>query len=221
MTILAITGRKGGIGKSTLTANLAAEFAALGHTVAVLDTDPQQSLVAWAGLGTGVLSTCVEAVDTAHPERFQATVRTAASAAARVLIDTPPGFADPALLAALLADLVLLPAGPSPLDMLAAREALALTREARDQRGGQWPLIRFVPSRVQVHTNLSRDLATSLAGFGEPVLPAIGLRVAVAEAALHGLTIREYTPGSVAHEEFTALAHALEEIHHSCRAKSD
>lgn len=117
MAIIAVTGRKGGIGKSTITANLAAELAALGRTVAVLDTDPQQSLVAWARLGTGFLATCVTAVETTHPERFQAAVRAAAQTAARVLIDTPPGFADPALLAALLADVVLLPAGPSPLDI--------------------------------------------------------------------------------------------------------
>jgi chromosome partitioning protein len=219
VAIIAVTGRKGGIGKSTLTANLAAEFAALGQTVAVLDTDPQQSLVAWARLGTGFLATCVRAVETTHPERFQAAVRTAAQTATRVLIDTPPGFADPALLAALLADLVLLPAGPSPLDMLAAREALALTRAARAQRGGQTPLIRFVPSKVQAHTTLSRDLAASLAGFGELVLPAIGQRVAVAEAALHGLTVREYAPGSAAHAEFVALAHAVEEVLSLCLAK--
>jgi len=212
VAIIAITGRKGGIGKSTLTANLAAELAALGQTVAVLDTDPQQSLVAWAGLGAGFLATCVTAVETTHPERFQAAVRAAAQTATRVLIDTPPGFADPALLAALLADLVLLPAGPSPLDMLAAREALALTREARTQRGGQKPVIRFVPSKIQAHTTLSRDLATSLAGFGEPVLPALGQRVAVAEAALHGLTIREYAPDSTAHAELRAVAQAVEEI---------
>lgn len=208
MAIIAITGRKGGIGKSTLTANLAAELAALGQTVAVLDTDPQQSLVAWAGLGAGFLATCVTAVETTHPERFQAAVRAAAQTATRVLIDTPPGFADPAL----LADLVLLPAGPSPLDMLAAREALALTRDARAQRGGQAPRIRFVPSKIQAHTTLSRDLATSLAGFGEPVLPALGQRVAVAEAALHGLTIREYAPESLAHAEIRAVAQAVEEI---------
>ena len=219
MAVIAITGRKGGIGKSTLTANLAAELAALGQTVAVLDTDPQQSLVAWAGLGTGLLATCVTAVATASPERFQAAVRAAAATAARVLIDTPPGFADPALLAALLADVVLLPAGPSPLDMLAVRAALALTRDARTQRGGVQPVIRFVPSKIQAHTTLSRDLAVSLAGFGEPVLPAIGQRVAVAEAALHGLTVREYAPGSAAHAEFVALAHAVEEVLSLCPAK--
>jgi len=212
VAVIAVTGRKGGIGKSSLSANLAVEFAALGYPVAVLDTDPQQSLVAWAGLGPGLLAQLVQAVDTAQPERFRATVAAAQQTAARVVIDTPPGFADPALLAALLADLVLLPAGPSPLDLLAAREAVALAHDARTQRRGRKPLIRLVPSRVQAQTKLSRELAASLARFGEPVLPAIGQRVTVAEAALSGLTVREYAPGSPAHAEFAALARAVEEV---------
>jgi chromosome partitioning protein len=53
MAIIAITSRKGSIGKSTITANLAAEFGALGRSVAVLDTDPKRRLMAWAELGEG------------------------------------------------------------------------------------------------------------------------------------------------------------------------
>jgi chromosome partitioning protein len=113
MSVIAI-GRKGGIGKSTVTANIAAELMARRLTVAVLDADPQRSLVAWAGLGDGVLRDLVQPVDAMHPRQLRAAVDAAASRAARVLIDTPPGFADPALLAALCADLDLLPAGPSP-----------------------------------------------------------------------------------------------------------
>ncbi len=58
-------------------------------------------------------------------------------------------LADPAL----VADIVLLPAGPSPLDIMAARDALALTRDAREQRGGKKPLVRFVPSKVLAQTS--------------------------------------------------------------------
>ncbi len=211
MSVIAVTGRKGGIGKSTITANLAAELMALSLTVAVLDADPQRSLVAWAGLGDGVLRDLVQPVDATHPRQFRAAVDAAGRRAARVLIDTPPGFADPALLAALCADLVLLPAGPSPLDIMAARDALALARDARAQRGDHKPLIRFVPSKV-TRTTLGRDLADTLADMGEPVLPGIGQRTIAAEAALSGLTVREAAMGSACQEEFTALAVAVEKV---------
>lgn len=212
MSVIAITGRKGGIGKSTITANLAAELMARRLTVAVLDADPQRSLVAWAGLGDGVLRDLVQPVDAMHPRQFRAAVDAAAGKASRVLIDTPPGFADPALLAALCADLVLLPAGPSPLDIMAARDALALAREARTQRGDGKPLIRFVPSKVVARTVLGRDLPELLADLGEPALPGIGQRTIAAESALSGLTVREAAMGSVCQLEFAALAAAVEKV---------
>lgn len=212
MAVIAITGRKGGIGKSTITANLAAELVALGRSVVVLDTDPQKSLMAWAELGDGLLRELVEAVDTAHPRQFVARVEAASRRAERVLIDTPPGFADPALLAALQADLVLLPCGPSPLDIMAARDALALAQEARTERGGSKPIIRFVPSKVLARTTLGRELAGSLEALGEKTLPEIGQRTVAAEAALSGLTVREFARGSAAQAEFEALAQAVEEV---------
>jgi len=61
-------------------------------------------------------------------------------------------------------------------------------------------------------TNLGRGLASSLKDMGKKVLPAIGQRVVVAEAVAHGLTVSEYAPHSPAHEEFRALAKAVEKI---------
>lgn len=211
MPIVAITGRKGGIGKSTITANLAAELLALGRSVVVLDADPQASLMAWSRLGDGVLRDLVQPIDTVQPRRFAAAVKAAGAKVDRVLIDTPPGFADPALLAALAADLVLLPAGPSPLDIMAARDALDLARQARTERGGTLPLIRFVPSKV-TRTTLGRELPGSLEAMGEPVLPEIGQRAAAADATLSGLTVREAAQGSALQLEFAALAQAIEGV---------
>ena len=211
MAIIAITGRKGGIGKSTITANLAAEMVAMGRSVVVLDADPQGSLVAWAGLGDGVLATLVKVVDAAHPAEFRRAAHAAAQEAERVLIDTPPGFTDPALLAGLLADLVLLPAGPSSLDIMAARDAIELARQVRKERGNGKPTLRLVPSKV-VNTRLGHELEGSLRELGEQVLPPIGQRAAVAEAALTGLTVREFARSSRAAEEFEALAKAVEKV---------
>ena len=211
LPIVAITGRKGGIGKSTITANLAAELLALGRRVVVLDADPQQSLVAWSRLGDGILRDLVQPIETEDPVEFAKNVRAAAMRADLVLIDTPPGFADPALLAALHADLVLLPAGPSPLDIMAARDAVSVARQARSERGGTLPAIRLIPSKV-TRTTLGRELPASLADMGEPVLPEVGQRAVVADATLAGLTVREHDNRSVAQAEFEALALAVVEV---------
>jgi chromosome partitioning protein len=211
MAIIAVGGRKGGIGKSTIVGNLAGEFASMGRRVAVLDADPQHSLAAWAQQGDGMLARCVEKVEDGATT-LRARVRTAEKKADIVLIDTPPGMPETAYQAALAADLMLLPCGPSPLDLFALKEALSLSLKARAERRSKKPRIRFVPSKVLMSTNLGRGLANSLAAMGKKVLPAIGQRIVVAEAVASGLTVAEYAPQSPAHEEFRALAKAVEKI---------
>jgi len=212
MAVVVIAGRKGGIGKSTIAGNLAAEFAALGQTVAALDADPQHSLAAWAQQGEGMLSQCVEKVPRGSADELRGKVRAAQKAVDIVLVDTPPGMHDVAYQAMLLADLVLLPCGPSQLDLFPLKEALGLALQARAERRSKKPRIRFVPSKVLKNTNLGRGLTSSLEEMGKKVLPGIGQRVVVAEAVTSGLTVREYAPGSTAQEEFEELAKAVNKI---------
>lgn len=211
MAIVAVAGRKGGVGKSTIAGNLAAEFESRKQSVRVLDADPQHSLVAWAAEGDGMLARSVEKVENAA-ENLRARAHQADKEADIVLIDTPPGDPEIAYEAAMAADLMLLPCGPSPLDLLALKEALSLGLRARAARRSKKPRIRFVPSKVLLHTNLGRGLASSLKDMGKKVLPPIGQRIVVAEAVSHGLTVAEFAPGSPAHEEFRELAKAVEKV---------
>jgi chromosome partitioning protein len=212
MSIIAVAGRKGGIGKSTIAGNLAAEFTAMGRTVTALDADPQHSLAAWATQGKGILSACVGKVNDGDADELRSLVRNAKKHSDIVLIDTPPGMPETAYQAALLADLVLLPCGPSPLDLFALKEALSLCLKARAERRSKKPRIRFVPSKVLMNTNLGRNLSSSLKDMGKKVLPPICQRIVVAEAVNEGLTVYEYARGSAAQVEFQELAKAVDKI---------
>jgi chromosome partitioning protein len=212
MAIIAVAGRKGGVGKSTIAGNLAAEFAAMGRSVILLDADPQHSLAAWASQGQGMLSHCVEKVKAADADTLRARARSAEKDVDLVIIDTPPGMPEITYQAALVADLLLLPCGPSPLDLFSLKEALSLALKARAERRSKRPRIRFVPSKVLLNTNLGRSLSSSLEEMGKKVLPPIGQRIAVAEAVVTGLTVCEYAPGSVARLEFKELAKAVQKI---------
>src|SRR5207248_10573956 len=120
----------------------------------------------------------VEPVDTTNPRSLKAAIDKVSASADNVLLDCPPGLPDTGIMAALVADLALLPVSPSPLDFKASKEAVELVREARARRKDKGPAIAFVPSRVEENTVLGRDLAESLKKLGELVLPGIPKRIA-------------------------------------------
>jgi chromosome partitioning protein len=220
MEVIAVVGRKGGIGKSTIAGNLAAQFALDGLSVLLLDADPQHSLAAWAGLGDGVLARIVRKVEEGSADGLRAAVKKARDGKLKeiakdidlVVIDTPPGMPETMRAALTVADLALLPCGPSRLDLLALKEALALALQVRAERKAKRPRIRFVPSKVVLNTGLGKALQPELARMGKKVLPGIVQRVALAEAVDRGLTIAEFAPHSAAHQEFQELARAVAEV---------
>ena len=212
MAVIAIIQQKGGVGKSTITANLAGELVEKKLIVRVLDLDPQESLAAWARMGGGILSEIVGPVSIKTPKEFKAVVEAAANEAERVILDCPPGLPDTGMMAALMADLVILPVTPSPLDVIASKAALQLIRDVQKQRAKGRPIIAYAPSKVIQNTVLARDLEKTLAPTKEKILPAISQRIAIAESVLMGLTLREYSPSSDGVKEFIDLATAVERM---------
>lgn len=209
--LISVINLKGGVGKTTIAINLAAALVERARGVLLIDTDPQESATRWARQARAGRSPFPMEVHPlrveggAHP--FQAALERLAHAADTVVIDCPPELSDPALVAALLSDLVLVPVTPSPLDLWAAQQAVETAREARGLRDGIKPLLSLVPSKLVVHTLLARDLPGALAALGEPVAPGITQRVALVEAVVQGQTIGAYAQASPATAEFAALAY--------------
>ena len=125
MNIITMASRKGGAGKSTLTAHLAALCHQAGHRTIVIDADPQGSLTLWHSL---------------RPER-QPDLRSGARGIERALamamvegyqwafIDTAASMWVVAQAAIRAATLVLIPARPGFFDLNAVRETVAAARE--------------------------------------------------------------------------------------------
>ena len=213
--IVALATRKGGSGSSTIAANIGAEWYARGHSVRVLDCDPQRSLAVWAGLGEGgALQAIVEPVETQEVEAFRSLVERVAAEVDRLVIDCAPGFDPLALQATSLAHVTVIPVRPSLLDLSAALDALDAA--LLGVRGRQDACAAFAPSANLPDTQLGRELPEQLAqlweGQGVHVLPAVSARVVVAEAALSGQAVREVEPDGPSAREFAALTDAVEAL---------
>jgi len=215
MVAIACLGLKGGSGKTTLAVNLAAELGA----ARVLDMDPQGHAGTWARLarkpeepvqgfdvGRDVLQ-----VSAPTPRALEAEL--ARYGRQLVILDLPPALPEAADVAVMAVDLAVIPCGPSPLDLAAARAAVSLCQDARKIRKDHGrPLVLLVPNRLQRGTVLGRETPAVLEELGEPVSAPICSRVAFVEAVVAGKTIGDYAPDSEAHHEIAALAKRIQEL---------
>jgi chromosome partitioning protein len=185
--IVALLNQKGGVGKTTLALHLAGEWSREGKRVA---RDGFPRLFGVIGL----------ARDTLHREAPEM-----ARDADHIVIDGPPRVAGLLRSALLAADLVLIPAQPSPFDGWVSGEMLKLIEEARIFR--PFLVARFVLNRCAARTIIARETAETLAEHEPPLLAArIGQRVAFADAAQSGRLVAELDDASPAAREITALA---------------
>jgi len=202
--IVALLNQKGGVGKTTLALHLAGAWARQGRRVTVIDADPQGSALDWSEQraregGARLFGVLGLARDTLHRETPEI-----ARGVDHVVIDGPPRIAGLMRSALLAADLVLIPAQPSPFDGWASGEMLNLIREARIFRPEL--VARFVLNRCAARTIIARETGDALAEHDPPVLAArIGQRVAFADAARTGRLFFEVDSGVAASNEITAL----------------
>jgi len=206
--IVALLNQKGGVGKTTLATHIAGELALRGQQVILLDADPQGSALDWTqrrsqqGLPR-LFSAVGLARETLHQEAPELARRSD-----HVVIDGPPRIAALTRSALLAADRVLVPVQPSPYDLWASAEMVALIREAQVFR----PTLRaaFVINRRVSTTVIGREARGALAEQPLPALRAeVHQRIVFADSVAAGRLACETASDSAAAREITALVDEL------------
>jgi chromosome partitioning protein len=206
--IISVLNQKGGVGKTTLSVNLAAAFALSDKRALLIDADPQGSALDWQSTrqGENLFPVLGLAKPTIHKD-----VPDLASNYDYVVIDGPPRVNDLARSAIMASDLVVIPVQPSPYDVWAADEIVKLIQEISIYKGSLNSL--FVINRKVGNTALGREVADALKDYPFPVAAStVSQRIVFAESAASGLSVFELDAKSLASKEIQALAKELLEF---------
>lgn len=202
MKVISVLNQKGGVGKTTLSINLAAALKAADHSVLLVDADPQGSSMDWAAAREA--EPLFSVVGYAKPTIHKA-VADIGAGKDFVIIDGAPRVTDLARSCIMASDLVLIPVQPSPYDIWASQEIVDLIKEAAAYK----PELQaaFIINRKIPNTAIGRDVEGALAEFELPVIETtIDQRVIFAESAAGGISVMEQDAKSQAAKEITTLA---------------
>jgi chromosome partitioning protein len=165
MKTVLVASSKGGVGKTTLSTNLAAHFANDGKRTVLVDADRQGSARQWAEK-RAAMERAVLPVDGTRNDWD----RKVPADADRIVVDAPAGAHRDALAAFLdVADAVVVPVLPSMIDIEATVPFLDALAKHRRVRKGELP-VGLVGNRLRPWTNASQQFMGALRQWPYPLV---------------------------------------------------
>ncbi len=181
MPVIVVANPKGGVGKTTLSSNIAGYLASKGHAVMLGDADRQQSARTWLSLRPAGLPR-IHAWEVTHDDVVRPPKGTT-----HVVLDTPAGLHGKRFDEVMkVADKVIIPLQPSIFDIHATHE---FVRQLQAHRRGDKVQMGIVGMRTRDGTISSDQLRGFLDGLKLPVLGFVRDTQNYVHLAAHGLTL--------------------------------
>jgi chromosome partitioning protein len=204
MRSIAFLTQKGGAGKTTLAASLAAAAAGAGERVIALDFDPQSSLARWGERRANANPphrVLVEPFEIARLPRLGAIIEGLAGAGFTVAIfDTPGADSGAVRMVAESADLCLLPSRPTQLDVEATAATFRAVHLAK--RRAAFVLNQCPATYRSTRASAAASDLTRLGVLAEPMLTS---RIDFQDAIAAGLGVTEHAADGRAAQEISEL----------------
>lgn len=193
--VITFAQQKGGAGKTTVLAHLAAAWAEAGRSVALIDLDPQQSLTRWAKMRGDEAIEVIESKD----YRAGADIKAARRSHDFVLVDCPGAALGMLENAIRESDLVLAPCQPSVMDVWALETVAATAAKLKRP-------LRVLLNRMPPRLASLEDVLAALGTHRSLLLATqLGNRNGFSKAMLDGRTAPEISRGSTAAAEIYGL----------------
>ncbi len=196
MYVIAVASQKGGSGKTTIAAHLAVRAAAAGHgPVVLIDTDPQGSLAEW----WHARADDTPALATVKPEALAANLAELRSyGTAIAVIDTPPALTGSIEQVIAMADLIVIPARPSPHDLRAASGTVEMARKAGKP-------FMFVVNGASPRASITAQAVAALSEHGRVAPVILYQRTEFAASMIDGRTVMETAASGRSSQEIVDL----------------
>jgi chromosome partitioning protein len=181
MPVIVVANPKGGVGKSTLSSNIAGYLARQGHAVMLGDVDRQQSSRLWLQLRPANLPT-IQSWDVTEDH-----IARPPKGTTHIVLDTPAGLHGKGLEAVMkLADKVIVPLQASVFDIYATQDFLA---ELSKRKKADKTPVAVVGNRIKDHTKATEHLKEFLQTLDLPLLTLLRDTQNYAHLAAHGLSL--------------------------------